>query len=96
MCEIKGQYELDCESAHNRIWDHILRKPGAKAAESLSHKLKDKAYVSAIRFLMLKFTDQVADVIVTFQIAIPISKMGQNLSFKNVMLSAIGFSTQYF
>lgn len=96
MCEIEGQYKLDCESAHNRRWNHILGKPGAKAAECFSHELKYKAYVSAIRSLMLKFTNQMADIVVADKVAIPISKIGQNFFFENVMLTAIGFSTQYF
>lgn len=96
MCEIEGQYQLDCESAHDRVWDHVIWKPGAKAEESFTHELKDKAYVSAIRTLMFELSNQVANVSVTVQVAIlRISKMSQDFPFKDVIIAAVCLSSQY-
>lgn len=92
MGKVKRQYQLNGESVHDCRWDHVLREPDAEATKCLTHEFKHKACVSTVWALMLEIFDEVTDVAVAQLLAIPISKMGENLLLKGVISLAVADS----
>ena len=95
MSEIKCYKKLYYELPHDRLWYHVFTKQGAKAAECLSHEFKDKAFVCAIRALMLKVVKKVADKGIARMALISIAKMGKNIHLKRLFAWAVVRSAQY-
>lgn len=75
MSEVKGNYQLDRESTHYRVGNHVVLEPYAKTPECLSHELVDKAYVSPVWSLNLKVVDEMAHVFVAHQSLVTVSQM---------------------
>jgi hypothetical protein len=75
VSEIKGQYKLDCEAAHDGVRDHAVFEPCPEAPQCLSHNLEHETHVDSVGAFVLEIVDEMANVFVAHQPPVSITKM---------------------
>lgn len=96
MSIIQRSHKLNSESPHEGIGDAASPEPAAEAGESLAHELENKADVRAVGANMLETVQHMADVLVSWMLAISVSQMGQDFLLKGVISLAIALGAEYF
>lgn len=59
---VQREHNLNSEPPHNRVWDQSIFNPSAETPQRLAHEGEDETDVGAVRTLVLKVVQQMANV----------------------------------
>jgi hypothetical protein len=95
VSKVKGRQEFRRELPHNPIWDPALWEHGSEAPQRFSHELKHKADMCSVGPLVFEIVDDVAHKLVPGMATVTVTKMGENLPLKDVLVCAIAGGTKH-